>query len=445
MEDRTGLFETIEAGWQELAQGKRDRELQELYLCEEAEIGRYRERMLRLRNTFHETFADKKQGNGEKRHVREPFLFSVPGRTELGGNHTDHQNGKVLAAAISLDLLGAAAANGTRTIRLCSEGYPMELVDLDDLKPRPSEENTSTSLIRGTAARFQELGWPVMGFDAVLTSEVLPGSGLSSSAAYEVMLGNMINGLFCEGAVSAVEIAGIGQYTENVYFGKPSGLMDQMACSVGAVTEMDFRRPDSPQVERVDFDFDRCGYGLCMIDIGADHAELTREYAAIPQEMNRVARLFGEEVLREISEEDFLDRISEVREAVGDRGVLRALHFFEENRRVAEQGEALRREEFEQFLQLVNESGRSSWLLLQNVTVSGNVREQSAAVVLALCGRLLEERGACRIHGGGFGGTVQAFVPVSALSEFCGELERMLGAGCCHVLSIRQAGGIRLI
>ncbi len=434
MKDHSEGAETREAEWRKLMGGERDRELQELYLREETELEYDRERMIKLRETFRETFSEE-----------EPLLFSVPGRTELGGNHTDHQNGRVLAAAISLDLLGAAAANGTRTIRLCSEGYPPETVELDDLRPRSQEENTSAGLIRGIAAGFRKLGWPVSGFDAVCTSDVPAGSGLSSSAAYEVMLGNLINGLFCDGAVSDIRIAEIGQYAENVYFGKPSGLMDQMACSVGAVTEMDFRKEDQPQVERIAFDFSRCGYCLCMVDTGADHAELTREYAAITREMKQVAGVFGKKVLREVAEQTFLEGISTAREKAGDRAVLRAMHFFEENGRVAKEAEALRRGAFERFLELVNESGRSSWLQLQNVTVSGKVREQPAAFVLSLCGRLLNGRGACRIHGGGFGGTVQVFVPISELPEFRGRLERVLGAGSCQVLSIRKAGAVRLI
>ena len=371
------------------------------------------------------------------------FLFSAPGRTELGGNHTDHQLGRVLAGAVSVDTLAAVAPNGEGVIRVQSEGYPLCTVSLEELDVRPAEFGSTLSLIRGVAARITQLGHAVHGFDAYVTSRVLPGSGLSSSAAFEVLLGTIINSLDTCG-LSAIEIAQIGQYAENDYFGKPCGLMDQMASSVGGIVTIDFADASRPVVEPLDFDFASCGHALCIVNSGADHADLTDEYAAIPREMKAVCAVFGREHLREVDEDAFYARLREVRVAAGDRAALRAMHFFEDNRRVALQVEALKAKGFPRFLDLVNESGRSSWLYLQNVVPTGSTRHQELALSLALAARLLQGRGACRVHGGGFAGTIQAFVPLDLLDAFRSGMEAVLGEGSCQVLSIRPEGGILL-
>lgn len=369
--------------------------------------------------------------------------YAAPGRTEIGGNHTDHQRGRVLAAAVSLDTRAAVRANGTDVIRLLSEGWPMCQICLQDLSPQAAEEGTTGALIRGVAARFFQLGCPVRGFDAYVTSTVLPGSGLSSSAAFEVLIGTIINDLFFEGRLSPVQIASVAQYAENVYFGKPCGLMDQMASAVGGLVTIDFSDREAPLVRKVDFDFSTCGHALCIIDTGASHADLTGEYAAIPLEMGRICRHFGAEVLSQVPQEQFYDAIPALRQACGDRAVLRAIHFYQEDQRVVRQVEALERGDFQAFLTLVEESGRSSWELLQNVTVCGGVDRQEVALALALCRRYLAGRGACRVHGGGFAGTVQAFVPEDLLETFRTGIEAVLGAGACHVLSICPWGGRR--
>lgn len=368
-------------------------------------------------------------------------VFSAPGRTELGGNHTDHQRGCVLAAAVDLDTRAAVALNGTTVIRLLSEGYPLCQVDLNDLAVRPEEVNTTAALIRGVAAGFVNRGFRLRGFDACVTSTVLPGSGLSSSAAFEVMLGTAMNRLFACG-LDAVTIAQIAQYAENVYFGKPCGLMDQMASSVGGCVAIDFADPAAPVVTPVDFDFAACGHALCIIDSGASHADLTDEYAAIPTELSAVCALFGKEVLRDVPEADFYTRLPEVRKAAGDRAVLRAIHVYEENRRVAAEVDALRRGDFPAFLRVVNESGFSSQNLLQNVIPTGATAHQEVALALGLARHLLGSRGACRVHGGGFAGTIQAFVPNDMLDDFRSRMEAVLGAGSCHVLAIRPQGGM---
>ena len=365
--------------------------------------------------------------------------FSAPGRTEIGGNHTDHQLGRVLAAAVNLDTRGAVAPNGTMTVRLLSQGYPLCRVDLTDLEPKKEEENTTPALIRGVAARFAELGYPVGGFDCYVMSTVLPGSGLSSSAAFEVLMGTIFNALFCGGALVPQDIAKIGQYAENVYFGKPCGLMDQMASAVGGLVAMDFA---TGLVRPLDCDLSRWDHALCIIDTHASHADLTAEYAAVPGEMKAVAAYFGCDVLSQVAQEAFYGEIPALRQACGDRAVLRCIHFYEENRRVTAQWAALERGDFPAFLELVKESGRSSFQYLQNVVVSGSTWHQDMALALALCEKYLAGRGACRVHGGGFAGTVQAFVPRDLLEDFRSRMDGVLGQGSCQVLSIRGPGGI---
>ena len=372
-------------------------------------------------------------------------LFSAPGRTEIGGNHTDHQRGRVLAGSVNLDVIAAVAPSGDRTIRIQSEGFPMDVVDLDDLSVREEERNTSAAIIRGIGAWFAQHGWEIQGFNAYTTSNVLKGSGLSSSAAFEVLVGNIINSLFNEDKCDAVRLAQIGQYAENVYFGKPSGLLDQMASSVGGMVTIDFQDNANPIVERVDYDFAASGHALCIIDSGADHADLTDEYAAVTRELKEVCAHFGKDVLREIPEEDFYAALPALRLKAGDRAVLRAIHVYNDNKRVAGQVNTLRKGDFDTFLALITESGLSSWRMLQNVVPAGYTHHQEVAVALALCERLLGGRGACRVHGGGFAGTIQAFVPLDMLEQFRSGMDRVLGAGACHVLTIRPVGGVRLV
>lgn len=400
----------------------------------ESRVEAQRDRYCEAAAAFIDTFGE----------AEELVLFSAPGRTEIGGNHTDHNHGRVLAASVNLDVIAVAAPRADGRVRVKSKGYDMDEVSLDDLDVRDAEKNHSAALVRGTAARFAQLGYRVGGFDAYTTSDVLKGSGLSSSAAFEVLLGAILNQLYNGGAVSAVEVAKIAQYAENVYFGKPSGLMDQTASSVGGLVFIDFADPQTPLVERVEFDFAHCGYTPCILDSGADHADLTDEYAAIPQEMRSVARCFGKEVLREVNEAEFYAQLKQVREQTGDRAVLRAMHFFDENRRVLEQVQALKNGDFEGFLAGVRASGRSSWMLLQNIIPLGSTAHQQMALAQALCEKLLDGRGACRVHGGGFAGTILAFVPDEMLGQFRSGAEAVLGAGSCHVLSIRQTGGTRL-
>ena len=366
--------------------------------------------------------------------------FSAPGRTEIGGNHTDHQRGRVLAGAVNLDTVAAVKCNGTNVIRVQSKGYPLSVVDLSNLEPVAAEINSTPALIRGVAARFQQLGCKVEGFDAYCESTVLPGSGLSSSAAFEVLIGTVINSLFFENKVSAPEVAMIGQYAENVFFGKPCGLMDQTASAVGNLVTIDFFETGKPVIEPVDFDFGACGHALCIIDSGADHADLTDEYAAVPGEMKAVAACLGKEVLTEIDEAAFYAAIPEIRKACGDRAVMRAIHFYQENARVPQQVVALRAGDFEKFLQLVKQSGYSSYMYLQNVIPAGYKAHQDVAVALALAEHYLGGRGAYRVHGGGFAGTIQAFVPYDILDAFVAGIDGALGAGACHVLSIRPQG-----
>ncbi len=370
--------------------------------------------------------------------------FSAPGRTEIGGNHTDHQRGRVLAAAVNLDTRAAVRKNGTKTIRILSKGYPMALVDLDVLTPQEGEINSTPALIRGVAARFCQLGCRVEGFDAYCESTVLPGSGLSSSAAYEVLIGTILNHLFFDGRLSQPEIAMVGQYAENVFFGKPCGLMDQTASAVGNLVTIDFFEKDKPVIESVDFDFGSCGHALCIIDSGADHADLTDEYAAIPQEMKAVCAFFGKKVLTQVAEADFYASLPALRQACGDRAVLRAIHFYQDNARVPRQVAALRAGDFDTFLSLVRESGHSSYMYLQNVIPAGYKAHQDMGVALALCQHYLAGRGAYRVHGGGFAGTVQAFVPFDLLDSFRSGMDDALGTGACHVLSIRPQGGVEM-
>ena len=368
--------------------------------------------------------------------------FSAPGRTEIGGNHTDHQRGRVLAAAVNLDTVAAVRENGTDMIRILSKGYPRCEINVKELTPKEDEINTTPALIRGVAARFTQLGCEVKGFDAYCESTVLPGSGLSSSAAYEVLIGTIINHLFFDGKVTQAEVAQIGQYAENAFFGKPCGLMDQTASAVGNLVTIDFFDKDHPVIKPVAFDFSACGHALCIIDSGADHADLTDEYAAIPGEIKAVCAHFGKEVLTQIDEAEFFAAIPQLRQKCGDRAVLRAVHFYQENARVPKQVAALEQGDFETFLKLIKESGYSSYMYLQNVIPAGYKEHQDVALALAMCEHYLQGKGAYRVHGGGFAGTVQAFVPFEILEAFRAGIDGVLGEGACHVLSIRPQGGV---
>lgn len=389
--------------------------------------------------------ADAEKGFADTFGKEAERFFSAPGRTEIGGNHTDHQHGCVLAAAVDLDIFGAAAKNDSRIIRIFSEGYGMEEISLDDLEVKKEEINTTASLIRGVASKITQMGYTLGGLDMYTVSNVLKGSGISSSAAYEVLVGTVINALYCENKLTPVEIAQIGQYAENVYFGKMSGLMDQTASSVGGVVAIDFRDNANPVVRKLDFDFTKAGYALCIIDSGADHADLSDEYSAIPMEMRQVAVHFGKEVLREVALADFLTDMAAVREKAGDRATLRAYHFLKDNQRAIDEAAALEAGDFDKFLSLVKESGYSSFMYLQNVYVSGSVQHQEVAYALAACEAALAGKGAYRVHGGGFAGTIQAFVPQEMLAGFVEQMENAVGKGRCHVLSIRPAGGTELM
>ena len=371
---------------------------------------------------------------------REVILISAPGRVEIGGNHTDHQHGCVLAAAIQLDVIAVVSPNADLTVRLKSRGFSEDRLTLNELKPKENEKNTSAALIRGVAAGIKNLGGHIGGFDACTTSDVLKGSGISSSAAFEVLVAAIFNHLYNDGIISHTDEAKIGQFAENVYFGKPSGLMDQMASATGGFVGIDFKDPKSPVITPIEFDFSKTGYTLCIVDTGGSHADLTNEYAAIRQEMCAVAACFGKEVLREVNVEQFIADIPAIRKQCGDRAVLRALHFFADTKRAEEEKEALQKGDFEAFLRLVNESGRSSFMYNQNAYAISDPMFQGISVGLALTERFLNGIGACRLQGGGFGGTIQVFLPTGMLAAYKCEIEKVFGGGSCKAMRIRSDG-----
>lgn len=371
-------------------------------------------------------------------------IFSAPGRTEVGGNHTDHQHGCVLAAGVDLDVIAVARKNDSGVIRIQSEGFAEDIIDLSILTPQTEEIEHAPALIRGIAARFKDLGYKIGGFDAYTTSNVLKGSGLSSSAAFEVLVCTLLNSLYNDEKMDSVEKAIVSQYAENNFFNKPCGLMDQMACSYGGFVGIDFNDPQKPVIEKVDFDFTSAGHSLCIVDTGGCHADLTSDYASVPSEMKSVAEELGCTVLREVDEEAFYEKLPVLREKLSDRAILRAIHFFNDNRRAVELKEALKDGDFELFKSVVSQSGRSSLQCLQNVFASSNPSEQGLTLALALTEKILKGKGAFRVHGGGFAGTIQAFVPNDILYTYKEEIEKVFGKGKCYVLSIRPVGGVEV-
>ena len=425
------MMKSIPVWKQELSDGVHAARLASLYCCAPAETASEAARYTAVLDGLEKTFGSHAEAG----------LYSAPGRTEIGGNHTDHQHGRVLAGSVNIDMIAAAAPNDKNQLRVQSEGYDLCVIDLNDLEAHKEEENTTAALLRGECAAFTQRGAKLAGLDVYISSNVPKGSGVSSSAAFEVLIGVILNDCFMTEKVSPIAIAQIGQWAENVYFGKPCGLMDQMASSVGNIITIDFASPAKPVVEPVAVDFSKAGLALCILDSGADHADLTDEYAAIPAECRAVAAVCGGEVLRDVPFETFLAKLPECRKQCGDRAVLRAFHIYADNDRVAKQVAALREGDFDTFLRLVNESGHSSWEYLQNVIPAGYKEHQEMGVTIAAAKHYLNGKGAVRVHGGGFAGTAQAFVPVEMLADFKAHMEAILGEGRCHVLNIRPEGG----
>lgn len=418
---------------EELEQGKYDSVLLDLYVDAE-KLDYQRKRYIETIKKYEETF-----GEGEVE------IYSAPGRSEVGGNHTDHQHGMVLATSINLDALAVVGASKDENIHVMSEGYDMVDVEIDDLEARHEEEGTTAALIRGVTADLKGKGYEVKGFQAYVTSDVLIGAGLSSSAAFEVIVGTILSGMFNDGKIDPVVIAQSGQFAENVYFGKPCGLMDQMACSVGGMIHIDFKNPEEPVVEKVPSDFEAYQYSLCIVDTKASHADLTDDYAQIPADMKKVAKFFKKNFLREVPEEEFYNQISAMRGLLGDRPVLRAIHFMEEETRVQKEVDSLKAGDFKGFLELVKESGNSSFKYLQNVYTTNDLNQQVVSVALAGSERILGKHGVCRVHGGGFAGTIQAFVENDFVEEYKRRMDKVFGHGSCQVLKVRQKGGVKVL
>ena len=372
-------------------------------------------------------------------------IYSAPGRTEIGGNHTDHQHGEVLAASINRDAIAIVRKTDNGTVRLKSDNYSTNTIDVSGLAVRQDETGTTPALIRGMLQALSSQGYKIGGFDAFVTSDVLVGAGISSSAAFETLIGTIVSGLYNDMKIDPVTIAKAGQYAENVYFGKPCGLMDQMACSVGNMVHIDFRFPDNPEVERIEFDFSKTGYCLCITNTRGSHSNLTDEYAAVPAEMKKVAELLGHEVLRPVSLDDILKNISMLREKAGDRAVLRAIHFVEESKRANQEAEALQHGDLWEFLKLVKESGNSSFKYLQNIYTNSDVTTQNVSIALAVSDSILTNEEASRVHGGGFAGTIQAFVKNDHAEKYREVMDSVFGEGSCDILKIRKYGGIKVI
>jgi galactokinase len=406
---------------------------EKIYGEKESVIERQMKRYKRLYKHFEHLFNSRK----------DIHIFSTPGRTEIGGNHTDHNHGRVLAASVDLDSIAAAADNQSNCVNFYSEGYDRPfVVDLAHLNIKSADKGSTTAIIRGIAARFKELNHLIGGFNAYCTSDVLPGSGLSSSASIEVLIGTVFNHLFNHGRISPQDIASIGQYAENNYFGKPCGLMDQMVCAVGGIVSIDFEDPQSPIVKKVNFDFSTENYKLLVVDTGESHTELTDDYAKIPEEMKSVANSFQVEFCRELSFDKFFAGIKDLRSKVGDRAILRVFHFFQDNERVLRQINALKKGDFQNFLSFVNQSGNSSFKWLQNVHSGKNPRDQGISLALAISEKYISDinAGATRVHGGGFAGTIQTFLPDKAVSGYVKLIENVFGKGKALVLNIRPVG-----
>ena len=398
------------------------------------QTGRYIGLLKRHEELFHEN--------------REVLMISAPGRTEIGGNHTDHNRGRVLAAAINLDTLSAVSARDDMMVEIHSDGYPAIKVDLGSLDVVEKEKGKTHALVRGVAARMAELGYKIGGFNAAVTSNVMSGSGLSSSAAFEVCIGAILRGEYNNNDMekfNQVKIAQIGQFAENVFFGKPCGLMDQTACAVGGVITIDFKDPAHPVVGQTAIDLAKHGFVMCISDTKGSHADLTDDYAAIRREMESVAEQFGKKVLREVDEDEFYKALPKLRKAVGDRAVVRAMHFYNDCRRAAQLCDAVREDDFETFLRLIIEGGHSSFEFNQNAYSIKNPKEQGVPVALALSQRVLNGRGAWRLQGGGFAGTIQAFVPDALIKRYCAAMEALFGPGCCYLLSLREQGTVRVM
>lgn len=371
-------------------------------------------------------------------------LFSAPGRTEVGGNHTDHQHGCVLAGGVNLDVIAVVAPNNDGKVRIKSEGYDMDVIDIAELEKNEAEHGRASALIRGVLSRFKELGCTLSGFNAYTTSNVLKGSGLSSSAAFEVLVGNIVNGMLFENRADEITIAKIGQYAEREYFGKPCGLLDQMASSLGGFTYADFFDPAEPITEKINLDIHSFGYTLCVVDTGGNHANLTQDYADITIECKKISNALGVDFLRDADSDRFYNSIADLRRSCGDRAVLRAFHFFNEQNRVEEQKAVLKTGDFESFLKLVNESGESSYDYLQNLYSNSDVAEQGLPLAIALTKKFLNGKGACRVHGGGFAGTIQCYIPTEILADYKKMIESVFGCGSCCVLNIRPVGGYEI-
>ena len=417
----------------EILSGKWDEALKKLYM-DNQKIQQQKKRYVKAVASYCEIFGE-----------MPVEIYSAPGRSEVGGNHTDHQHGRVLAASVSLDAIAVAGRVDEPLVRIQSEGYKLCEIRLDELDKKTREEGTTKGLIRGMLAGLKQQGYKMGGFCAYITSDVLSGSGLSSSAAFETLIGTILSGLYNCGKVSATEIAIIGQYAENVYFGKPCGLMDQMASSTGNLVHIDFATPENPQVEKIDFDMEKYGYRLCITDTKGSHADLTDEYAAVPKEMKLVAKYFGKKVLRDVSANDVLENIHNLREKLGDRCVLRALHFIYENERVQKEVRALKSGNIGAFLENVKASGNSSFKYLQNVYSNQDIKNQNVSVALLVSEMLLGENGVCRVHGGGFAGTIQAFVKNEYVESYKSGMDNVFGNGSCKDLRIRKYGGIKVL
>lgn len=434
MPDERGKLMKVNEMKEKIISGAFDENLKAVYVTDSA-VEAQKSRYADILNVFGELFG----------YDREVSIMSAPGRTEVCGNHTDHNNGKVLAASINLDAIAVVSKNDDNIIRVKSQGHRMNVVDLQDLTANPENYGDSTSLVQGVAAGLKDLGFAVQGFDAVTTSDVMGGSGLSSSAAFEVLLGTIISYMFNDGKISAVDIAKIAQYSENVFFGKPCGLLDQMASSVGTFVTIDFKSTSDPVIRKVDFDFSKSGHSLCIVDTGGNHSDLTDDYAAVREEMGAVAKAMGKTVLREISYENFLKALPDLKDKVSDRALLRAIHFYNENIRVEKAVAALENNDFDTFKEVIIESGRSSFMLNQNVYTPKNPTEQKLSLALAVSEDILKGKGAWRVHGGGFAGTIQAFVPDSLLEKYKNAMESIFGQGSCYVLIIRPVGGTKVI